>query len=207
VWRCLLFLGLQALLLFNLRSPVGLRTSSDDLDHLLFVAAFGVLSILLFQSARRLRKPEEIVFLVFGTCGILFSAFGLIASQGFIWAMTRGQTFHAVLATATWDSDRVVAIQVETFPAGAYVVVKRQHKIFPGLLVTRLIASIDIPSIDEMVVTPQRKLCVKTDLSHMGPMNDRRYSFALPVEPLVAWRAAPLVTLENWSTFPSCDLG
>jgi len=86
-------------------------------------------------------------------------------------------------------------------------VVKRQHIIFPGLLVSRLIASIDIPSIDEMIVTPQRKLCVKTDLCHMGPMNDRRYSFALPVEPLVAWRAAPLVTLENWSTFPSCDLG
>jgi hypothetical protein len=52
--------------------------------------------------------------------------------------------------------------------SGAYVVVKRQHIIFPGLLVSRLIASIDIPSIDEMIVTLQRKLCVKTDLSHMG---------------------------------------
>ena len=182
---CALTSGAFLLVIMNWRSPIGMRSSSGNVDLLVFSLAVTVLPLLLFWSARRLEGISSAVFSAVALCMLVFSALVWVWNFHSLGFIVRGMEVQPLLASVPFGNGRVAAYEVETAPAGAYVALRLQYRVIPGLVVSREFAVIDTPNIDKLILVPPAGLCVTfPSLQVDASSNPNELSAVLPIEPL-----------------------
>jgi len=175
------------LMIVNWRSSLALRTAWSNADVLIFLLAVTLLPIALLQQAKRLPTSQRRLFSVFAFCGLAFACMGWIFSAGMVLGMARGWAAQPLLFSTPYGSGRIAAYQVETTPAGAYVALRLQYAVVPGLLVSREFAAIDAPYVEALRVVPPDSLCVKFTKNHADLQSQHGDSagFQVPIGPLL----------------------
>jgi hypothetical protein len=189
---CAFVLGAFALVIINWRAAIGIRSSSSNVDLIVFSLAVTILPLVLLWSARRLTKVYSVIVSGVALCMLVFSTLVWLWSSQGLGRMARGFEVQPLLLSIPFERARIAAYEVETAPAGAYVALRLQHRIIPGLFVSREFAVIDTPVIDKLTLSSHAQLCV-TFPSLEGEASSRvkELEAVLPVEPLFRGLAAP----------------
>ena len=203
--RCGCILMVFALLICDWRSPLGLRTSSSNVDLLVFTEATVAIPLWLLWAARSL---PPLLRGAMGICAVILILFAALVvlwnGSNIAWMVGRGGQITPLIATAPRGSGRIAAYQVESSPAGAYVRVRLEQPLVPGLLVFRDVAYVEAPYIDGLTLLSPTTLCVlfskaESDLSGRLRQSDVLLEFG----PLIRW--TPPVQLKANSQGPLCS--
>lgn len=148
-------------LICNWRSSLGLRTPSSNADAVVFTVATLAIPFGLWRAARSL---QPIVRAVLQICAVILIVVAALVvfwnglTLGFMFR--RGVELTPVIATAERDSVRIAAYQVEVFLEGAFVRIRQEQRLFPGVLLVRDIAYVDDPYIDGLEIRSPTSVCV-----------------------------------------------
>ena len=111
-----------------------------------------------------------------------------------------------MIHSVEYGSGRIAAYQVETSPAGAFVALRLQYQLVPGLLVSREFATIDTVYVDTITLEPDGHICVAFPLAQSDLVPKRRQvGLLVPIGPLTTLRASLYVD-PNESHLPGCDI-
>jgi hypothetical protein len=204
--RCGYILVVFALLICDWRSPLGLRTSSTNVDPLVFTVATVAIPPWLLWAARFL---PPLLRGAMAVCAVILMAFAALVvlwnESNIAWMIRRGGEVTPLIATAPRGSGRVAAYQVETFPAGAYVRVRLEQPLVPGLLLFRDVATVDAPYIDGLTVLSPTSVCVSFSEAESALAEPhRRVDALLQFGALIRWTAPPQLNARLQS--PSCSI-
>lgn len=205
--RCAAFLAIFVLVIVNWRSPVGLRSSSSNFDLLAFSATTVLIPICLLWASRSLPPIPRWLTLIPAAFLTLFAALVVFWNvPSVIFMIHRGVEMEPLLATVPRGSSRVAAYQVETSPAGAFVRLRLEQAIFPGLHLYRDIAYVDEPYIDALALQSPTTICVSFS-AHQPDLagQDRQLQFLLDLGPLISWKMP--TRLDARSPIQSCSRG
>jgi len=202
---CACILMAFALLICNWRSSVGLRASSGNADLLVFIAAAVAIPLGLLWAARTLPPLLRGMMAVCAVILMTFAALVVFWNSSLIALMvSRGVEVTPRIATARRGSGRIAAYQVETSPAGAYVRVRLEQPLVPGLLLFRDIATVDDPDIEGITLPSPTTLCVLFSEGEPDRSGRRRQpDVLLEFGPLISWTTPAL--LEANSPGPLCS--
>jgi hypothetical protein len=203
--RCGYGLIVFALLICDWRSPLGLRTSSSNVDLIVFTAATVAIPLWLLWVARSL---PPLLRGAMAVCAVILMAFAALVvlwnGSNIAWMVRRGGQITPLIATASRGTGRIAAYQVETFPAGAYVRVRLEQPLVPGLRLFRDIETVDAPDIDGLTLLSPTSLCVsfsEADSSLVEP--HRQVDALVQFGPLIRWTAPPQLSARSQA--PSCS--
>jgi hypothetical protein len=205
--RCGCVLMVFALLICNWWSPLGLRTSSSNVDLLVFTAATVAIPLWLLWAARSL---PPLLRGAMGICAVILMAFAALVmlwnGSNIAWMVRRGGQITPLIATAPRGSGRIAAYQVETSPAGAYVRVRLEQPLVPGLLLFRDVAYVEAPYIDGLTLLSPTSVCVSFSEAESALAEPhRRVDALLQFGPLNHWTTPPQLNARSQS--PSCSTG
>ena len=188
--RCVAILGAFGLVIWNWRSPIGLRCSSSNLGLLVSCAVLGLAPVALARAARVLTPILRWLL------WITTLPLALLAVLVWLWnvptlvsKMRRGWEVEPLLIDIPLDSGRVAAYQVETAYSGVIVLLRLEHSVLPGLRIARDIAFVNAPQLDSLVLQSPNTLClsfpaVRPDVAGRG----REMQVTFELEPLFIWK-------------------
>lgn len=189
---CVLILVAFLLAILNWRSGIAIRTFSSNVDLIVFLLGVTVLPLVLLWYATRLPHIWSAILSTVALCMLAFSAVGWLWSFHSIGRMASRIEVQPLLASVSFGKERIAAYEVETGPAGAYVALRHQYRIAPGLFVSREFAVINAPVIDKLTILPDLKLCVTFPSVEDGTSSrPSEFRVTLPIEPLFQRLAAP----------------
>ena len=193
---CALTLGAFLLVIINWRSAIAIRSSSSSVDLVVFSLGVTVLPLVLLWSAGRLAKVYSVILSVVALCMLGFSAVVWLWNFHSLGRIARGVEIQPLLTSVPFGNERIAAYEVETAPAGAYVALRLQYRIAPGLLVSQEFAVINTPVIDKLTLSPHSELCVMFPSLESGASSrPNELKAVLPIEPLFKG-LAPLTVVE-----------
>lgn len=191
---CVLILGVFLLVIVNWRSAIAVRFSSGNLDLVVFSLGITVLPLVLLWSAARLPDIYSAIFSVVALCMLGFSAAVWFWNFHTLGRIARGLEVQPLLASVPFGNERIAAYEVETSPAGAYIALRLQFRLIPGLLISREFAVINSPVIDRLTVSRHAELCVTFPSVESGANSKpNELRTVLPIEPLFHRLTAPIV--------------
>lgn len=205
--RCGCILMVFALLICDWRSPVGLRTSSGNADLLCFTMATVAIPLWLLWVARSLSPLARWTMAVCAAILLLFAALVVFWNSSLIALMvSRGGGVTPVIATVRRGSGRIAAYQVETSPAGAYVRVRLEQPLVPGLILFRDVATVDAPYIDGLTLLSPTSVRVSFSAgeSYWAEPN-RQVDALLYFGPLIRWTTPPQLSARSQARSCSTD--
>ena len=191
---CVLILCAFLLVIINWRSAIAIRTSSSNVDLVVFSLGVTLLPLVLLWYAARLAKIYSAILFAVALCMLGFSAAVWFWNFHSLGRIARGIEVQPLLVSIPFGNERITAYEVETSPAGAYVALRLQYRIVPGLLVSREFAVINSPVIDKLILLPHAELCITfPSLEHDARARLNELRAVLPIEPLFQRLAAPAV--------------
>jgi hypothetical protein len=145
-----------------------------------------------------------------GICAVILILFAVLVvlwnGSNIAWMVRRGGQITPLIATAPRGSGRIAAYQVETSPAGAYVRVRLEQPLVPGLLLFRDVATVDAPYIDGLTLLSPTSVCVSfSEGESYWAEPHRRVDALLQFGPLIRWTTPPQLSARSQS--PSCSMG
>jgi hypothetical protein len=204
---CVLVVIAFLLLIVNWRSPLAIRFSSGNVDLVAFLLGVTVLPLILLRFAPRLGSIYAALLSVVASCMLIFSAAAWIWDFHDLGRVARGLEIQPLRISVPLGKERISVYEVETSPAGAYMALRRQHNIIPGLLVSREFAVIDAPVIDKLTLAPHGELCVTFPSAEADATSAaQELKAVLPIQPLFKLSATIiLVEPMNASVVGSAD--
>jgi len=117
----------------------------------------------------------------------------------------RGVEISPLLVSVPFGAGRIAAYEIETAPAGAYISLRRQYRILPGVFLSREFSIVNSPVLDELTIFSPTQLCVaypslRTDIA--GRTHEVR--ILIPIEPMLNGHTASL-SEEDSTTVLSCS--
>jgi hypothetical protein len=188
--RCVAILGAFGLVIWNWRSPIGLRCSSSNLGVLVSCAVLGVAPIVLARSARVLTPILRwLLWIAALPLMLLALLVWLWNVPDLVGKMSRAWEVEPLLQQIPVGSGRIAAYRVETAYSGYMVRLRLEHLVFPGLRVARDIAYVNASQLDSLVLQSPKTLClsfpaVRPDVAGRG----REMQVTFELEPLFIWK-------------------
>lgn len=182
---CMLMMGAFLLLILNWRSELGIRFSSSNVDLVAFLLGITILPLILLWLAPRLANIYSAMLSAVAMCMLIFSAAAWFWNFHNLGRAARGIEVQPLRTSVPFGNERIAAYEVETAPAGAYIALRRQYRIIPGLLVSREFAVIDTPVIDKLTLLPHGELCIAFPSVEQGATSGaQELEAVLPIQSL-----------------------
>jgi hypothetical protein len=200
---CTILLGTFVLCIANWRSAIGLRSFSPNVDLLTFAFAVTAIPLALFWRADRLPGLWRHSTRTVALCALVFAALVWLWNFQALGRMTHGLEVEPLRTSVPFGNGRIAAYEVETAPAGAYISLRLQYGVVPGVFLSREFAVVNAPTFDELTLLSATQLCItlpalQADLT--GRHDERQV--LVPIEPLFKWRTTG--TIEPGTPSSTC---
>jgi hypothetical protein len=201
VTSCAILFGAFVIFIANWRSAIGLRSFSPNVDLLTFSFAVTVIPLALFWRGGRLPNLWRHLTRAVALCALLFAVLVWLWNFRAVGRMTHGSDVEPLLTSVPFGNGRIAAYEVETAPAGAYVSLRLQYTIVPGVFLSREFAVVNAPTFDELTLLSPTQLCItfpslQADLTGR---HDERQVVVL-IAPLFKWHATSTIEPETPSS-------